>query len=684
MRSKIDKIFQYIKKIYKVIELKFKKYFSTNILFLSYVILSILIGINLRIYTVGLALSIKPVISDLMVTVIIGSFGYFFKPKNQFKYFLIIICLFAFLGVGNSIYYTWYKSFLSISLIDSLKMVGEVKSSLFDKLKFIDIAFLIYPIILVIIHKNLNNRKYYFEVEKVAKGKKMFLKTAIGGFIILFLMIISLSATDMSRIVKQWNREYIVQRFGIYTYTFNDLIQSLQPKLNTLFGYDEAAREFREFYKEEIKNRNLTTNKYSNVFEGKNLLVIHAESIQTFLIDLKINGQEITPNLNKLSKSSLYFSRFYPQISTGTSSDTEFTFETGLMPSTSGIAFVSYFDRKYEGLASILDQKGYYTFSMHANNGDYWNRNTMYKNLGYQKFYSQNSFEVTEENTIGLGLSDKEFFKQIIPILKDIKTNKEPYYGKIITLTNHSPFSEVDKYDPLDLTMQYNYEDDNGINQTGIANYLEGTEMGNYLKSSHYADAALGELLSSLEENGLLENTVILLYGDHEAKISKSQFDLLYNYDPLTNGVKDEDTEGYVSLENYKYDLLRNTPLMIWAPGTKKYVKKVNEVVGMYDLLPTIANMFNFKYTYAMGHDMFSKNEKIVIFPNGNFMTEKVYYNSLKGDYITLTDEPLEEGYIDRLKAYVEIRLSVSQNLITHDLIGKEETNLMEELKNGE
>ncbi len=683
MRSKIDKIFQYAKKNYRVIELKFKKYFSTNILFLSYVILSILIGVNLRAYTVGLTLSIKPVISDLMVAVIIGSFGYFFKPKNQFKYFLIIICLFTFLGVGNSIYYTWYKSFLSISLIDSLKMVGEVKSSLFDKLQFIDIAFLIYPIILVIIHKNLNKRKYYFEVEKVAKGKKMFLKTVIGGFIILFLMVISLSATDMSRIVKQWNREYIVQRFGIYTYTFNDLIQSLEPKLNTLFGYDEAAREFREFYKEEIKNRNFTTNKYTNVFEGKNLLVIHAESIQTFLIGLKINGQEITPNLNKLSKSSLYFSRFYPQIGTGTSSDTEFTFETGLMPSTSGIAFVSYFDRKYEGLASILDQKGYYTFSMHANNGDYWNRNTMYKNLGYQKFYSQNSFEVTEENTIGLGLSDKEFFKQIIPILKDIKINKEPYYGKIITLTNHSPFSEVDKYDPLDLTMQYTYEDDNGINQTGVSNYLEGTEMGNYLKSAHYADAALGELFNSLEENGLLENTVILLYGDHEAKISKSQFDLLYNYDPLTNGVKDENAEGYISLENYKYDLLRNTPLMIWAPGTK-YVKQINDVVGMYDLLPTLANMFNFKYTYAMGHDIFSKNENIVIFPNGNFMTEKVYYNSLKGDYITLTDEPLEEGYIDRLKAYVEIRLSVSQNLITHDLIRKEETNLMEELKNGE
>ena len=669
-----------IKKIYKSLCLKFKKYFSTNILFSSYLLLSILISFTLRLLTVGSVLIFKPILCDLLIALLLGAFGYFIKPKNQFKYFFIVLCFFTFLAIGNSLYYTFYKSFLSISLIDSLKMVSDVKDSVFDKLKIIDLVFLIFPVTFIFIHKNLSKTKYYFEIEKTESPPKMFRGTLIGAFVIVLLIGISLTRSDISRFAKQWNREYVIQRFGLYTYTINDFIQSLPPKINTMFGYDAAAREFREFYKEVITSKKNTTNKYTNVFEGKNILVIHAESIQNFLIGLEINGVEVTPNLNKLSKSSLYFDKFYPQITTGTSSDTEFTFETGLLPSTSGITFVSYFDRKYEAIPLILKQKGYYSFVMHANNGDYWNRNIMYANLGYDKYYSKDSFVVTEDTVIGLGLSDKEFFKQANVLLNDINLSEKPFYGKIVTLTNHSPFDELEKYDEFDLRMTYTYLDEGGVEQEATSNYLEGTEMGNYIKSSHYADAALGEFFTLLEESGVLEDTVIVLYGDHEAKISKSQFNYMYNYNPLTDSIKDEESEDYISFENYKYDLLKSTPLMIWSPNSQ-YVDRISKVMGMYDLLPTLANMFNFNYDYAMGKDIFSKGEKIVIFPNGNFITDKVYYNSLKGDYIILTDSPLEEGYIERLKEYTEKRLSVSNNLIIHDLIRSEEANLKKELK---
>ncbi len=669
-----------IKDKFKSFKKTFKKYLSTNILFMSYIILSLLVSLTLRATTVGSVFLLKPLLADAVVITVLGSFGYFFKPKNQFKYFFTLLCIFTFLGIGNSIYYTFYKSFLSISLIDSLKMVGEVENSVFDKLKFIDFVFLLYPISLFIVHKSLNKRKYYFEVEKTEKGKIMFKNTLRASGIIFVMFALMLTGSDLSRFVKQWNREYIVQRFGLYSYTINDVVQSLQPKINTLFGYDAAAREFREFYKEEIKNKSTKSNKYTNVFEGKNIIMIHAESVQNFVIDLTINGREVTPNLNKLAKESLYFSSFYPQISTGTSADTEFTCETGLLPSTSGIAFVSYFDRKFESIPSILSNKGYYTFSMHANNREYWNRNVMHMNLGYKDFYAKESLYVTEENSIGLGLSDKDFFNQIIPLLNNIKQNNKKFFGTIITLTNHSPFDNIDKYGEFDVTMPYSYTDEYGSEIEGTAPYLDGTEMGNYIKSVHYADEALGEFFQLLETNGLLENTVIVLYGDHEAKIGKNQFNLLYNYDPVTNGIIDLEEPGFISFENYKYDLIKNTPLMIWSKDSE-YKGKVTDVMGMYDVLPTLANMFNFEYTYAMGHDVFSNNEKIVIFPNGNFITNKVYYNSLRGDYIALTDEPLPEGYIERLKEYSDIRLSVANNLIIHDLIRNEEENLKEELK---
>lgn len=665
------KIKGYFKKVTKL----FKKYFSTNILFSSYLIISFLLSLTLRMLTVGISFSIKAVLYDLFISLIIGSFGYLFKPHNQFKYFFAILSIFTFLCIVNSLYYTFYKSFLSISLIESMVMLKDVKSSVFDKLRLIHFIYVIYLIIFSLIHKKLSKKKYYFEIEKIEISSKMFKNTLFVGIITMLISALMITKVDVSKMSKNWNREYVMQKFGLYTYTINDFIQSLKPKIDINIGYDAAAYEFREFYKQEFINRKKETNKYTGIFEGKNLLVIHAESIQNFLIDLKINGKEVTPNLNKLAKNGLYFNKFYPQITSGTSSDTEFTFETGLLPSTSGITFVSYFDRKYESISSKFNNNGYYTFSMHANDGDYWNRNAMYKTFGYNKFYSKDSYVISDEDIIGLGLSDKEFFKQSTILLKGIKESKEPFYGKIITLTNHSPFDQIDKYGDFDVTLSYEYINDYGKTVKGISNYLEGREMGNYLKSAHYADEALGELFELLQNNGILENTVIVLYGDHEARIPKSEFNYMYNYDPVTDSILSEDDERFISFENYKYELIKNTPLIIWN-NELNYTDIIEDVMGMYDLLPTLANMFNFSYKYSMGNDIFSNSKKIVIFPNGNFLTNKIYYNNLKGDYITLTDEPISEGYIERLKDYSEIRLSVSNNIITHDLIRKEEGNI--------
>ena len=656
-----------------------KKYFSTNILFSSYVIVALLLSFTLRLLTVGILFSLRPILYDAVIIILIGSFGYFLKPHNQFKYFFGLLLFFTLLCIFNSLYYTFYKSFLSVSLIESMIMLKDVKSSVVDKLKLIHFVYLIYLILFVLVHRNLKKNKYYPKVEKVEISSKMFKRTFFFGFILMILSLLFLSEADINKFSKTWNREYIMQRFGLYTYTANDFIDSLKPKIDDNFGYDQAAYEFREFYKKE-SNKKKYNNEYTNIFEGKNLLVIHAESIQNFLIGLEINGREVTPNLNRLIKESMYFDKFYPQITTGTSSDTEFTFETGLLPSTSGITFVSYYDREYESLANILKNKGYYTFVMHANNGDYWNRNTMYKTFGYDKFYSADSYVITEDEIIGLGLSDKEFYKQSIVLLKSISNMNQPFYGKIITLTNHSPYDQTDKYGDFDIGIEYSYIDDNGNKINDISYYLEGTEMGDYLKSSHYADSALGELMDLLDSNGILDNTVIVLYGDHESRIAKSEFNYLYNYNPATDTLLTEEDENYVDLENYKYELLKNTPLIIYSKDSE-YIGKYSSVMGMYDLMPTLSNMFNFKYTYAVGNDVFSNNEKIVIFPNGNFLTSKVYYNSLKGDYVSISDEPIDENYIERLKKYSEKRLNVSNNIIFYDLIKKEKKNLKKEKK---
>ena len=662
-----DKIIRYI-----------KKYASTNKLFLSYVIISIIISFIMRLVTVTKPIYIKSFIGDLMMVTLIGSFGYFLKPKNQFKYFLSWLIFFTILTIGNTIYYRFYQSFLSINLIATASMVSQVNDSVFEKVNIYQFLYIIGDIIFILIHKKLNKTKYYYDVEKTENGRKMFFSLIVVSFAIFVFLAATVTAADTSRLQKQWNREYIVQKYGLYIYHANDLIQSIQPHINTLFGYDEAAYNFRNYYsckwEKEVKS-----NKYTNYFKGKNVIFIHAESIQNFLINLKINGKYVTPNLNKLVSEGMYFDKFYPQISIGTSSDSEFTLNTGLMPSSSGTVFVNYYNRKYYALPNYFNDMGYYTFSAHANNADYWNRKTMYGTLGYQDFYAKDTY-VVPDNTddmdwVGLGLSDKSFFKQLTVKLKEIKETKSPFYGTVITLSNHSPFNDLKKYDEFDVTMPYSYIDENGVKQTDIAPYLEGTAMGNYIKSAHYADAALGEFIEELKENNILENTVILIYGDHEARLAKREFIRLYNYDPKEQDIKDEEDPTYISMDNYNYDLLKNTPFIIWS-NEETFNKKISYTMGMYDVLPTIANMFGFKEKYALGHDIFSKNEKIVVFPNGNVLTDKVFYSNLNDDYVTLSNTPIDSDYIERIKQYANEILEVSNGIVVHDLILKEEDKI--------
>lgn len=667
-----------IKKIFKNIIKGIKKYASTNILFISYIIISLLIGFLLRLFTIGTPIYFKAFLSDFMVSLLIGAFGYLFKPKYQFTYFFIWIIFATFLAIGNTIYYQFYQSFLSVNLISTASMLGAVDDSLYDKLHMTQFLYIIFPIIFFGIHKFLSKKNYYFEVEKTEKGKRNFIYSVATSGVIICSLLFTLNATDTSRLVKQWNREWLVQKFGLYTYTANDLIQSIQPHLNTLFGYDEAARKFRNFYSCKAEEK-ISSNKYTNAFKDKNVIFIHAESIQNFLVNLKINGKEVTPNLNKLAKEGIYFDRFYPQISVGTSSDTEFTLNTGLMPSSSGTVFVNYYNRTYYALPKYFNDMGYYTFSAHANNADYWNRKTMHHTLGYQDFYAKDSYVVpsdtSDPNWVGLGLSDKSFFNQLVPILKNIKENHKKFYGTVITLSNHSPFNDLEKYDPFDVTMKYTVTDENGKKKEAVATYLEGSSMGNYIRSAHYADAALGEFIQLLKDNDLTKDTIIILYGDHEARLNKKQFNLLYNYDPNTNDIKSEDDPTYVSMENYNYDLLKNTPLIMWNVD-KKYRRKVSSAMGMYDVLPTIANMFGFKDKYGLGHDIFSDNEKIVVFPNGNVLTDKVYYSNLNDEYVALSDEPINSDYISRLKDYANQILDVSNGIVLHDLIKNEEDKI--------
>ncbi len=641
---------------------------SINRLFVAFVILNVLNAALLRAFTLGnnTVFDFDALIADLSFVVLIGSFSYFFNEKGKFIYMLIITIFLSAICVLNSSYYTFYTSFSSISLLSTARFITDVGDAVVENVvQPKDLIYIISPIAFIFLHHRYKNRDYYINSEFQYKNKRRFLKCLAIGFGSLIVFSFTLTGTDVSRLTKQWNREYIVKKFGIYIYHVNDLVKSLEPKFAALFGYDSALKEFNDFYanvKEPKKNQ------FTNKFEGKNIIVIHGESIQNFLIGLEFNGKEVTPNLNKLAKTGMYFDNFYTQVSVGTSSDTEFTFNTSLMPANIGTAFSDYADKEYVSIPKLLKEKGYYTFAMHGNNGDYWNRRIMHKNLGYDELIAKDQYEIDE--VIGLGLSDESFFKQSVKKLKKITEEHKLYYGTFIMLTNHTPFSETDKYGEFDVDLKKKIINDKGEEEIVSYPYMEDTKLGNYFKSSHYADYALGVFLDELEKEGLLENTVIIFYGDHDARLPLNNYLRLYNYDIETDDIKDENDPTYVDFNDYSYELNRKVPFIIWSKDTVKEAKTYHYTMGMYDVMPTLGNMFGFYNKYALGHDIFNiKNDNIVIFPTGNWLTKDLYYNNQKEESYVLSNGVIGTDVIEENCKLADKILSVSNNILVYDLI---------------
>ena len=642
------------------IKKQLKKYINKYFLIIIFVVSNIINGLLLRIITIKSGLRISAVFIDAGVLIILGIISLLFKKsKSRIKYLFIMTFFTTAICLVNSMYYHYYSSFVSLSLIATAVFVKDVGNAVVENvLKPIDLIYIWQPIFLYICYRKSQKKDLY---QSQINDKKSLKGSLLLAVILLGIGSIFLPSNAWSRLYKLWNRESVVLNFGPYLYQIDDIIQSLTPKINTAFGHDNALRKVKEYYQENKYEKE--ENEYTNIFEGKNIIVIHAESIQKFTMDLKFNNEEVTPNLNKLAKEGIFFSNFYAEVGVGTSSDSEFTFNTSLMPSTRGTVFVNYFDRKYISVPLLLKEKGYYTYSMHANNGEFWNRNVMHKNLGYDKFYSKEDYNIDE--TIGLGLSDKSFFKQSVPIMKKIKeSNNVPFYSLLIMLTNHTPFSDLDLMEEFPTTMDVEID-----NEIVTRNYINNTKLGNYIRSVHYADSAIGELIDRLDENGLLENTVLVIYGDHDARLDIEEYELLYNYDPVSDKIRTEEDEGYIDFNKYEYELNKKVPFIIWTKD-KQFNIDVKTPMGMIDALPTLGNMIGIHSEYQLGNDiMNAPDDNTVVFSDGSFVTSKIYYNAPKGEIYPLNNSPITEEYINLIVNHSSQIIDISNDIIYYDLI---------------
>ncbi len=499
------------------------------------------------------------------------------KRKNII--FLIIYSLLSLLMFADTMYYNYYNQTVSIKQLWQAKNVAAVPESFVATL--IPTSFLLFadiPIIYYYFKKFLKDNS-----KRAAWSYKRELKYIAIGFVSIFILLV-VNPFESKTIDK-------VNSVEFFSNHVNDIYNAIAESVVT----DEVPeKEVLDTVKEVTPQ--VSGPKYKNIGEGKNLIVIQVEALQNFVVNAQYNGQVITPNLNAfLQQDTVYFDRYYTTIGKGNTVDAEFSTLNSLYPVIDRECYTLYQNNTFDGLPWLLRDKGYDALAIHGYKGEFWNREAAYPGQGFQNFYSMEDLD--QSDIIGLGISDKSMFRQAANILEK---QKKPFFSFIITLTSHHPFVIEDK----DVTLKIKPED-------------EGTKFGSYLKTVHYFDEAFGQFIQELKNEGLYDNTVIALYGDHHA--------LNLNMDN-----NKEMMEKYLG-RTYDYDEMLRIPLMIHVPGSG--VKEtIHTTGGQIDFLPTIANIMGLKFDqpYILGQDLCNATDGFAAFTaylfRGSFIHNNVMF----------------------------------------------------------
>ena len=564
--------------------------------------------------------------------------GLFFKGRKSYWIMIAIDFVLSLWLFANILYYREFSNFLSLSIIktsgstaDNLgkSIVGITRVT--DFLAFVDIALIIFLMVSKVVKYDLRPLKLKFNL-------------LLEGIAVLLIGVNLLMAQkDRSGLLtRTFDNSYIVKYLGINEYAVYDAFKTAQTSEQMAKANVSDLQSIKKYLKVNYVKPNSA---YTGVAKGKNVLVIHLESFQQFLIGYKWKGKEVTPNLNKLyhAKNTLSFANFYNQVGQGKTSDAEMMLENSLFGLQSGSAMSSYgTSNTFESAPAILNQQGGYTTAvMHGGAGSFWNRNNAYKQFGYDYFMPLSYYENKPKYYIGYGLKDKIFFSQSI---KYIERLPQPFYLKLITVTNHYPY-DLDKK-----------------NQS-IAKTDTGDEtVDGYVQTAHYLDQAVGQLMRWMKKTGLDKNTLLVFYGDHygiSGNHHKASAELL-NQDEFTN------------FDNLKF---QRVPLMFHMKGLRGGIKKTYG--GEIDVLPTLLNLLGIrnKGTIQFGHDLLSKKApQIVAQRNGDFITPlyakvgSTYYDTKTGEEIIQPDKKLKTELV-AISNKVTTQLSLSDRVIAGNLL---------------
>ncbi|MDF2537886.1 MAG: hypothetical protein K0S76_907 [Herbinix sp.] len=504
--------------------------------------------------------------------------------KRKQGIFLTVYFLFSLLMFADTMYYNYYNQTVSIRQIWQAKSVAAVPKSFIATLipasflLFVDIPFAYYSF-----------KKYVRKITDYQWKPNKNIKYAVYA---LTAIIVTLIANPFhSAAIER------VNSMEFFTSHVNDICETIAENLSTEEMPQEEILEVLEDVVPEAEKPI-----YNGIGNGKNLVVIQLEAFQEFVIGAEYQGQEITPNLNQLLKQdTILFDQYYSNIGKGNTADAEFSSLNSLYPIIDGESYRLFEENTFNGLPWLMREQGYEAFAVHGYKGEFWNRENAYPEQGFQDYISLE--DLKQDELIGMGVSDKSMFKQLVPILGS-KIN--PFFSFVITLTNHHPFVLEEQYRTLTL-----------------ADEDKETKFGDYLETVRYTDEAVGQFIQDLKDAGLYENTVIALYGDHHG---------------LNCGMEDvqEQVSAFLG-RTYDYDEMLNIPLIIHVPGSG-IKETISTTGGQIDFMPTIANIMGLTLdkTMILGQDLTNAKEGFVAFTSylfeGSFAINDVIFQISRGE----------------------------------------------------
>ena len=566
---------------------------------------------------------------------------FLFRNKLRFILSFIINLIFSILMFADNLYYNYSTSLISVSQITNLQYSEQITTAVKDLVNIVQVLYFV-DIILIIV---LLITKFI----KIEKIKERRFKPAI---IYVAIMIAVYSSTIQSYVVEaetcRYNKKMQLEIGTLYTFHFLDFKSSINLKKtakyvtkdDVLEAYNELKDSYSERYNEDIYG-------FYGIAEGKDVILLQLESYQNFLLNKTINGEEITPNLNRFLDENIKINNMMIQ-SYSTTADSEHSTMNSLYPLENGMAFAQYSDNSYDDIFGLYKKSDYYTMYMHGNEGSFWNRKNVYRLLDVDDVNFIDSFDPDSER-INNWLSDESLYRQAVEKLSKIKEEQDnPLFLSIVSASCHSGFDLPgleNKYDVVSVD---------------VGKYKD-TYFGNYLEAANYADYTFGIFIDELKESGLYDDTVIFLFGDHYGM-------QMYNEEMLE----------FISENDHEYNNVEteinyiNVVCGMRIPGIDSM--EIEKTVSKLDIKPTLTYICGVEDGVSLGTNIFGTKD-FACLNNGVIVTDNYYFNGdwydrLSGEKIDL--DAIDENEKDLLNYYInsmEQEITVSNSIVLNNLL---------------